>query len=57
VGVVLKDKKKLFGIGQDVEVRPSVDFTKLEEVLIVTQNNIEVLETPAPAVPEKKAVK
>ncbi len=57
VGVVSKVKKKLFGISQDVEVRPSVDFTKLEEVLIVTQNNIEVLETPVLAVPEKKAAK
>ena len=44
VGVVSKVKKKLFGISQDVEVRPSVDFNKLEEVLVVTEQRGEVIE-------------
>lgn len=36
IGIVSKVNRKPFGITQEVEVRPSVDFTKLEEVLIVT---------------------
>lgn len=37
VGVVSKVDKKSFGISQDVEVRPSVDFSKIEEVMVITQ--------------------
>lgn len=37
VGVVSKVKRKPFGITQDVEVRPTVDFSKLEEVMIVVK--------------------
>lgn len=44
VGIVSKVRKKLFGISQEVEVRPSVDFNKLEEVMIVTEQQSEVLE-------------
>lgn len=47
VGVISKVTKKEFGITQDVEVRPSVDFTKLEEVMVVTQQKAEVLEKEA----------
>ncbi len=36
VGSVSKVNRKRFGITQEVEVRPSVDFTKLEEALVVT---------------------
>ncbi len=36
VGIVSKVTKKPFGISQDVEVRPSVEFSKLEEVLVLT---------------------
>lgn len=35
VGTVSKVNRKPFGISQEVEVHPSVDFTKLEEVLVV----------------------
>lgn len=35
VGTVSKVNKKPYGITQEVEVRPSVDFSKLEEVLVV----------------------
>jgi rod shape-determining protein MreC len=44
VGTVSRVKKKPFGITQDVEIKPSVDFTKLEEVMIVTDQRVEVLE-------------
>lgn len=36
VGTVSKVNRKQFGISQDVEVRPAVDFSKLEEVMVVT---------------------
>lgn len=36
VGLVSKVNRKPFGITQDVEIKPSVDFSKLEEVLIIT---------------------
>lgn len=35
VGTVSEVHRKPFGITQEVEVRPSVDFSKLEEVLVV----------------------
>lgn len=35
VGTVTKVVKKSYGISQDVTVKPSVDFTKLEEVFVV----------------------
>ncbi len=44
VGTVSRVKKKQFGITQDVEVKPSVDFTKLEEVMVVRDQRVEVLE-------------
>jgi rod shape-determining protein MreC len=37
VGTVSKVNRKPFGITQEVEVRPSVDFSKLEEVLVITR--------------------
>jgi rod shape-determining protein MreC len=37
VGVVSKVEKKKFGISQEVEVRPAVDFSRLEEVLVMTK--------------------
>ncbi|MGK5083346.1 rod shape-determining protein MreC [Bdellovibrionota bacterium FG-1] len=39
VGVVSKVNRKPFGITQDVEIKPSVDFSKLEEVLVITGTN------------------
>ena len=36
IGAVARVNRKSFGITQEVEVRPSVDFNRLEEVLIVT---------------------
>lgn len=44
IGTVLRVKKKQFGITQDVEVKPTVDFTKLDEVMVVTDQRVEVLE-------------
>lgn len=37
VGTVSKVDRKAFGITQQIEVKPSVDFTKLEEVLVITK--------------------
>ncbi|MCM2278228.1 MAG: rod shape-determining protein MreC [Oligoflexia bacterium] len=37
VGTVSKVNRKPFGISQEVEIRPSVDFSKLEEVLVITR--------------------
>lgn len=47
VGNVSRVKKKQFGITQDVEVKPTVDFTKLEEVMVVLNQRVEVLEREA----------
>lgn len=41
VGTVSSVKRKPFGITQEVEVRPSVDFSKLEEVVIITKSSNE----------------
>jgi rod shape-determining protein MreC len=41
VGTVSKVNRKPFGITQEVEVHPSVDFSKLEEVLVVLNGDIE----------------
>jgi rod shape-determining protein MreC len=37
VGTVIGVTRKSYGITQKVEVKPSVDFTKVEEVMVVTQ--------------------
>jgi rod shape-determining protein MreC len=37
VGIVSKVTKQPYGITQDVEVRPAVDFSKLEEVLVIVK--------------------
>lgn len=62
VGTVLKVNKKQFGISQEIEVKPAVDFTKLEEVMIVLSQKVEVIEKPfepkpvkAEKIPEKAA--
>ena len=39
VGTIIKVTRKSFGITQKVEVKPSVDFSKLEEVLVVTHTD------------------
>ncbi len=51
VGHVTQVSKKSYGIGQEVEVRPSVDFSKLEEVIVVTyQEQIEITQPkPSPS--------
>jgi len=43
LGTVLKVNKKNYGITQDVEVRPNVDFSKLEEVLVIMKPDMNVL--------------
>lgn len=52
VGVVSRVDRKPFGISQDVDVRPAVDFSKLEEVLVVLTAQTEpVLTTSAAGAP------
>ena len=51
VGTVSKVNRKTYGISQEVEVRPSVDFTKLEEVLVVLKINSEFIPHSNPAAP------
>ncbi len=41
VGTVSKVNRKPFGITQEVDVHPNVDFSKLEEVIIVLNGEIE----------------
>lgn len=41
VGTVSKVNRKPYGITQDIEVRPAVDFSKLEEVVVLTQSEVE----------------
>lgn len=43
VGTVSRVDRKPFGISQDVDVRPAVDFTKLEEVLVILKADHEPL--------------
>jgi hypothetical protein len=40
VGTVSKTTKKPYGISQEVEVLPAVDFSKLEEILVALSFNI-----------------
>jgi rod shape-determining protein MreC len=42
VGIVSKVRKQTYGITQEVEVRPAVDFSKLEEVLVIVRKGKEV---------------
>lgn len=55
VGSVSRVKKKQFGITQDVEVKPAVDFTKLEEVMVVLDQKVEVIEKVAPPKTDSKS--
>ena len=58
VGTVSRVNRKAFGITQDVEIRPSVDFSKLEEVQVVTRAETEILrkqESPSKKSDEKGA--
>jgi rod shape-determining protein MreC len=48
VGSVSKVNRKQFGISQEVEVRPAVDFAKLEEVMVVTHADSDFT-IPSPA--------
>jgi rod shape-determining protein MreC len=41
LGIVSKVNRKAFGITQDIEVRPSVDFTRLEEIMVITSSSAE----------------
>lgn len=40
VGIVTRVTKKRYGITQEVEVRPAVDINRLEEVMVVTEQQI-----------------
>jgi len=49
VGTVSRVNRKPFGITQEVEVRPSVDFSKLEEVMVITKVESEPVQKIADA--------
>ncbi|OFZ19786.1 MAG: rod shape-determining protein MreC [Bdellovibrionales bacterium GWB1_55_8] len=42
IGVVSKVERKPYGITQAVDVRPSVDFSRLEEVMVITRAGSDV---------------
>ena len=44
IGTVSKVIKQDYGLFQDIEVTPSVDFSKLEEVLIIRWDNMEPIQ-------------
>ncbi|MEW6057732.1 MAG: rod shape-determining protein MreC [Bdellovibrionota bacterium] len=48
LGTVGKVTKKSYGVTQDVEVRPNVDFSKLEEVMVILR--------PDPHAPQSAAI-
>jgi rod shape-determining protein MreC len=54
LGVVSKVNRKPFGITQEVEVRPSVDFKRLEEVMVITRAEGKAL-IPDEAAPARNA--
>ncbi len=60
IGTVSRVDRKAYGISQEVEVRPSVDFSRLEEVLVVTHAesipSIEKMKEKEPS-PLKKGTK
>ena len=43
IGNVVKVNKKSYGISQDVELKPSVNFSKLEEVLVIVKQDRHIL--------------
>jgi rod shape-determining protein MreC len=60
VGSIIKVTRKSFGITQKVEVKPSVDFSKLEEVLVVTKVDaspvhVSLIESELGKIPEETA--
>jgi rod shape-determining protein MreC len=48
VGEVVRAEKEAFGITQTVEVRPTVHFSKLEEVLVITKMESAPVHTELP---------
>lgn len=46
VGTVSKVRKKNYGISQEIEVRPAVEFYRLEEVLVITETERQIIESP-----------
>jgi rod shape-determining protein MreC len=50
VGLVSTVNRKQYGITQEVEVKPTVDFSKLEEVMVIIDSEIEPVLTAAGAV-------
>lgn len=48
VGRVTEVHKKRFGISQEVEVRPTVDFNRLDEVMVVTDFSTVAIEKAKP---------
>ncbi len=43
LGTVTKTYKKSYGVTQDVEIKPSVNFSKLEEVFVILKPDVKIL--------------
>lgn len=59
VGTIIRVTRKSYGITQNVEVKPTVDFSKLEEVLVITKvdnspAHVQLIESKLVGQPEKK---
>lgn len=57
LGTVSSVNKKSFGVTQDIEVKPSVDFTKLEEVLVILRRDPNVLDEITATAPNTQNTK
>ncbi len=51
VGQVSTVNRKQYGISQEVEVKPTVDFSKLEEVMVVVDSEVEPVLTASAGTP------
>ena len=57
VGEIQKVEKKGYGVFQHADLVPSVDFTKLEEVLIIRESSLPALVSPPPREGKVKSVR
>jgi rod shape-determining protein MreC len=55
VGTVIGVTRKSYGITQKVEVKPSVDFSRVEEVMVVTRADAAPVHTQLISPPAKES--
>ena len=56
IGTVSRVNRKQFGITQEVEVRPSADFNRLEEVMVITHIENDVMAAVVPVTTKAEPV-